>query len=285
MRGRITRAQRLAAIAFVLAAILAAPARAGVYYEAVTRGETRQERLEVHGWVDGEKAKVEFLASGNPLMPTGSYLVTPDGGKTLFLIDPEKKTYSRWDLDAMMRTAGAAMEAMGPMLNLEISDPRVEKLGEEDGGTLVGLPTTHYRYRTTYEMQMKIMGIKRASRVEMEQEIWATDAVVEPGFGVWLRKERATGNETLDKLVKAEMGKISGFPLKTVTVTTTTSGKGKQQQTRSETVVILLDRERSVPASTFEIPSDYQETQMLPMMPEGGEGGGNPFKMLGRKGG
>lgn len=270
--------------ALLIGAAAALPAQAGVYYQAVTRDDASRGEVVVHGWVDGDKAKIEFeqTGKGQGPMTAGTYLLTQDGGETLYLVNPKEKTYSRWDLEAMLATAGAVMESMGSMMSFDISDPQIEELAQGDGGTVAGLPTTYAKYRTTYSMEMKILGMKRSNQVEMVQEIWATDAVVDPGFGVWLRKGRPTGNESLDRLIKAEMSKVHGFPLKTVTVTTTTGGKkGKQNTTRSETVVTELDRDRSIPASTFEIPAGYEETQMLPAAGEGeGQEGGNPFKGL-----
>jgi len=273
------------AFSAVLALVLAGPLQAGIYYESVTTGERPRDTVRVKSWVEGEQAKIEFEDGGNqPFMSKGSYLLTQDGGRTLYLVDPKEKTYSRWDLEAMLQTFGQVMEAMGPMMNISIDNAQVEELGQEAGGTLVGLPTTRYRYRTSYDLNMKIMGMKRGQHVEMEQEIWSTDAVVAPGLGVWLRAFRPTGFEGLDELVQAEMDKLRGFPLKTVTVTTMTNKKGKQNTTRSTMEVTVLDQSRTIPDATFEIPAGYQETEMIPTQ-EGQAGdedgkGKNPLKKL-----
>lgn len=267
------KSKSLAAINRILIALAAltlawaAPLQAGIYYESVTTGEKPRDSVRVKGWVEGAGAKIEFEdGMDQALMPKGSYLVTRDGGRTLFLVNPKEETYSRWDLEAMLQTFGQVMEAMGPMMNFSIDNPQVELLGREPGGTLVGLPTTRYRYHTQYDLNMKVMGMKRGNHIEMEQEIWATDAVDASGLGVWLRADRPTGFEGLDELLEAEMGKVQGFPLKTVTVTTTTNQKGnKSNTTRSTMEVTVLDRNRDVPASTFEVPAGYQETEMMPM--------------------
>lgn len=267
----------------LVAAIVSPPAvEAGLYYEAVTRTEGQKGEVEVRSWVDGESARVEFESGGpHAGLPKGSYLVTRDGGRTLYLVNPKEKTYSKWDLQAMMETFGAMMESMGSMMSLEIANPRVEKLGEEPGGAILGLATTRHRYRSSYDLEMKVMGMNRSQHVDMEQEIWSTQAVSAAGLGVWLRADRPTGFEGLDELLKNEMGKIEGFPLRTVTVTTTTNKKGKSQVTRSTMEVTTLDQDRSIPADTFEIPAGYQETEMMPTAGEEGEGrGGNPLKGL-----
>jgi len=272
----------------VIALLAAAPLRAGIYYESVTTDDRSKDRIVVKSWVDGEKARIEFEQGlDKSMMPQGSFLVTTDGGRTVYLVNPKEQTYSRWDMEALLQTVGQVMEAMGPMMDLSIENPQVDKLGQEAGGAIVGLPTTRYRYRTRYDFEMKIMGMKRANQVEMDQDIWATDALQAPGMGLWLRADRPTGFDGLDELIHAEMGKMQGFPLKTVTVTTTTNKKGKQNTSRSTMEVTTLDRNRAIPGSTFEIPAGYQETEWTPpfAQQEGQEGddgkkGKNPFKKI-----
>ena len=257
-----------AAVALVLSAGLTTAAWAGVYYEATTttegEGHGAAMTMTVKAWVSGEGAKVEFTKSDNPLTPPGTYLLTKDGGKTLYLVNPQDKTYMQWDLEKMMGMAGGVMKMARGIMHMTFSDPKVEKLGEESGGTILGLPTTHYTYRTSYSMEMKIFGMKRKSDVVNTEDVWATDALSAPGMGVWLRKEPPkTGDEQLDKLVAAEAGKMKGFPLKQITVSATTDSKGKTTSSRTSMEVTAL-QEQPVPDSTFEIPAGYNETQMAP---------------------
>lgn len=256
---------------FFVFSIFAVPCFAGIHYKATTttQGQNQAGTMQVEGWVAGEKARVEFMESGNPVMKKGAYLITKDGGRTLFLVDPGEKTYAELDLQAMMGMVGSVMQGMGPLLKVEVSDPKVEALLEEDGGTVAGLPTRHRRYRTAYNMKIKVLGMGREASVVTEQDIWATDRLQDVGLGVWLRSEPPrTGNEQLDKLVTAEMGKTTGFPLKTVTVSTSTPKKGGQSTTtRSTMEVTQLDTSADVPAASFEIPAGYEETQIMPMAP------------------
>jgi hypothetical protein len=262
----------------VLAALCAAaPCFAGIHYQAVTKTQDAKDKssaTEVEGWVSGEKAKIQFKASANPTMEAGTYLLTRDGGKTLYLVNPEEKTYAEMDLQAMLGFVGGVMQGMGPLLKFEFSEPKVEKLLEEDGGTVAGLSTRHYRFRTSYTMKVKVLGMTNASDNVIEQDIWATDRLQDVALGVWLRSEPPrTGNEQFDKLLAAEMGKVRGFPLKTVTVTTTTQQKkGQQTVTRSSMEVTRLD-DATVADASFEIPAGYQETQLLPTAPQQGEAG------------
>ena len=213
-------------------------------------------------------------------MQKGTYLSSKHGGKTMFLVDPKEKTYMKWDLDSMMGLLGGAMK----MMNLKFTDPKVEALGEEPDGLVAGVPTVHYRFRTTYAMSMSFMMMKKNSKVVKDEEIWAATKLADAALGIWLRKAPPkTGNEDMDKLIKAEMGKVQGFPLKRKTVTTSTDEKDKKEVTTITMEVTELQMV-PVPDSTFEIPSDYKETS-LAGTGEGEQGEeSNPLlKMLGPK--
>jgi len=278
----------LVLVAVLLTALAAAPAHAGIHYKAdtVTSGQ-HDSKTSVEAWVDGPNAKILFLQADQPMLEKHEYMLTKDGGKTLYLVNPEDKTYMQWDIQGMLQTFGNVMEGMKGIVNLDFSDPKVEKLAEEPGGTILGHPTTHYRYRTSYTTTIKVMGIKRSSSTESVQDLWTTKGYSDAALGVWLRAEPpATGIEGLDKLIASEMKKAeAGLPLKNVIVSTTTGQKGKHETTtRTETEVTLLEK-ASVPASTFEIPSDYKEEQMqMEGQDQEKEDNGNPFSRFLKKG-
>jgi hypothetical protein len=249
---------------------LAVPCSAGIHYKAVTKTQDAANKggdIQVEGWVSGENAKVAFIESaGNPVAQKGTYFLTKDGGKTLYLVNPEDKTYAEWSLQGMLGTVGAIMNGMGPLLKVQFADLKVDKISEEDGGLVLGQPTRHYKFRTSYTMTIKVFGMGNATDVVQEQDVWATSKLSDVGLGVWLRAEPPrTGNAEFDKLLAGEAGKYQGFPLKTITVSTSTQKKGnKSQTTRSTMEVTQLDTSASVPATAFEIPAGYKETQILP---------------------
>jgi hypothetical protein len=268
-----------------LLTLAAAPAFSGIHYKSTThtessagsRGTGGNGDIQVEGWVSGDKARVEFKESGSPIAKQGSYLITKDGGKAIYLVDPEEKTYAVWDLKAMMGMVGGVMNGMGPLLHFEFTNPKVEKLLDEDGGMVAGLPTRHQRYRTSYTLTVKVLGMGNTSDVVTEQDIWSTQRLSDVGLGVWLRTEPPrTGNEQLDKLIASGREKAQGFPLKMVTVSTNTQQKkGRQTTTKSTMEVTQLDTAAKVADASFEIPAGYKETQMLPAAggQEGEQGG------------
>ena len=276
--------RKLSVLGVVVLLVFAAHSFAGVYYVAQTTAEggksAEKQNMVVKAWASGDSGKVVFEESENPMMGKGTYIITKDGGKTMFLVDPKEKTYMKWDLESMMGLLGGAMK----MMNLKFTDPKVEALGEEPDGLVAGVPTVHYRFRTTYAMSMSFMMMKKNSKVVKDEEIWAATKLADAALGIWLRKAPPkTGNEDMDKLIKAEMGKVQGFPLKRKTVTTSTDEKGKKEVTTITMEVTELQMV-PVPDSTFEIPSDYKETS-LAGTDEGEQGEeSNPLlKMLGPK--
>jgi hypothetical protein len=263
----------------ILSLGLAATAQAGIYYEARTTVDGQVGDSLVHAWIDDENARIEFIESTIPTTKAGTYLVTRDAGRTLYLVNPKEETYSEWNLAAMMNL----VEGMSGLVNLEFSEPQIQLLEERDGGTVAGHSTHYTKYRTTYDLQMKILGMKRAMATDTVQEMWTTDDLEQPALGVWLRKGgRSSGDSSLDRMIAAEMSKVTGFPLKTIAVSTTTSGKkGKPTTTTSTTEVTTL-REQAVDADRFEIPANYQRVELFPAAGEDEEGnpGGNPFKSI-----
>lgn len=252
--------KRQTTAALVIALLAVASAQAGTVFTARTTSEGgRQAAAEsstVKSWVSGDKAKAVFLESGNPMMPKDSYLITKDGGSTMLLVNPKDKTYMKWDMEGMMKLAGGAMK-------MQVTDPKVEKLGQEPDGIVAGLPTIHYRYRTSYTMSMSFMGMTQSTKTKIEDEVWTAPKLVEAALGLWLRKTPPNlGNEDLTKLIKAQMSTMEGFPLKKRSVRTTTDAKGKTETTTTVMEVLSIET-TAVPDSTFEIPAGYQETSLL----------------------
>jgi hypothetical protein len=273
--------------------LLASPAFGGWSMTQVTRttgddpgmGDSTQ-RVSL----EGSSAKVEMMESANPMMEAGSYLLVQDGGRKMFLVNPDAKTYARFD---PMAIASGSEAMAGSGFETKIEDPRVVKVLEEPGGEILGHPTTHYRYRTTYTTVTSMaMGVTMSTAMDVVEDIWtapaidagtAARAVADAGGSGGMRQE-------LDELESTVKATLVGLPLRQVTVTkskTATEGKGfvarmmmrgapsGEEGTTTTTIEVRDLVEAALPASTFQIPAGYAETEIMqrgPAMPDlGGE--------------
>lgn len=231
-------------------------------------------------FLDTGGAKIEFLDSANPMMPAGSYMLIRPDDDGMILVNPEKKTYSVFDLGAMMQSMSAMMgqqDQGGEAMKREFSKPLVEKLLEEDGGTMLGYSTRHYRWHTQWTMSMNLpMGMSMTVENDSVEDVWVADIALDPRI---MRnfENFASGLQLPDdmrQIVAAEKDKQKGIPLKRIAVTTTTttgggmmakmmerSGRGNKP-VRVTTEVLELS-EAKIPASTFAIPAGYTETELM----------------------
>jgi hypothetical protein len=260
-------------LAFCGLAGMPAPARAGVHFRATSRvvdstPTSAHREIEVEGWVAGDRARLELRRSENPVAKTGTYLLTRDAGRTLYLVDPREKTYGRWNLEAMLGLVEGVTEAMGPLLDIEHSNARIERLPEKEGGPVAGLPTRLYRIRTRYTSHVRVLGIDHTTDTLIEQDVWRTDKLRDPALGVWLRCDPPrTGDARLDASLTAALARGPGFPLKVATAITSGPPAGGKSETgnvtRSAMEVTQLEP-AAVPDASFELPSGYTEKQILP---------------------
>jgi len=252
----------------VLLATMTAQAFAGWDFVSETRSTDGKgnvvQKMIVKSSVEGEHGKFVFEeAAGSPMTKTGNYMITNDGGKTMFIVDPVNKTYSPFDLDSMMKLAGNMMNMVQGMVKMEFSDPQIEVLEERKGKEIQGMSTTYRKSRTTYEMRMKILGMSRVMDVDTVEEVWFTKKLKDTAFGAWLKNDPApTGNEDLDRLILSQVKAMDGYPLKLVQTSTTTTWNKKKtkmkdkQVTQHQTVVTQMEK-KSFKESHFQIPEGY----------------------------
>jgi len=258
-------------VAVAVGLVFAAETYAGVLLTSVTKieGESRGQKSDqtVHLKVDGDKAKVEWAEGRNPSGGKGGYLLTTDGGKTMYMVNPSEKTYMKWDMEKMLQMAGGVMQAMKGIVDVKITEYKVEKELDESGPSLLGYPTRHYKFVTRFTTETAVFGRKQTNTSVNEQEIWTTTKLKAGGFSVFEKMaSQRVGFADVDKVIEAERAKgVKGIPLKTVT-TTNSGTPEKPRITKAVTEVTEL-KETDIAAAEFVIPKDYKE-QSLEMPPE-----------------
>jgi len=231
------------------------------------KGNINQKMI-VRSMVDGNNGKFIFEeASGSPMTTTGNYLITNNGGETIYMVDPVNKTYSQFDVKSLMQVAGSMMNMVQGVVKMEFTDPEVKILEERAGEKVEGMPTKYRKSNTTYEMRIKVLGMKKVMDVEIVEESWTTKAFSDMAFSAWLTNDPApTGNEDLDRVILASVKQIDGYPLKMIQTNTTTTWNKKKTKvkdkstTRTLTVVTNLKNEK-VDASQFKIPETYVQSE------------------------
>ena len=241
--------------------LAAAPAggfrfRASTHAEGTASAAISMADIEVAGRVDGSKARIEIEKSRNPLLPQGSILLTPDGGKTFSLLDPAKKTSAAWTPPDRARGAAASRSSM---VRVRFESPEVRKLEEKPGEKIAGYATKYSRFRISYVAAVDVMGSEQKTATTRVEELWTAPDLTDAGFAAWLRKDSSpTGNDELDRRVAAELDAEPGTPLKRVTTTTWKDSSGKDQTVKS-TIAVTDLRKEPAPAALFEAPPGFRE--------------------------
>jgi hypothetical protein len=230
----------------------------------------------------GDALRSEFVTApaGNPMFDPGSYFLMK--GAEVFLVNPAKRTYARFDLAGLGDMLGSAQQGMEAMrqggFEMSVENPTFEKLLEEDGGMVGGYPTTHYRYHSTYTVTMRMpVGGSFATATDTVQDIWTTTAA-QLDFSPQALQSLSFGGtafaEELGELAEAERAQMTGFPMKSVAVSTSTTegsgmmgrmvSRGGNQGPVTTTMEVRDLVQGDLPASQFEIPAGYSEVQLLP---------------------
>jgi hypothetical protein len=274
----------------LLLPLLASPAFAGwSMTQLVTQSGSGSPASEVtqRVWIEGDAAKLEMGSGGDhTVFEPGSYLLVRAGGAGVVLVNPARRTYARMDTAALTQSA----QAMGGAgMEMTISGGTVVKLLEEPGGERLGRPTTHYRFQATYTRTMKMgMGMELEQEVKLIEDVWAAPSVTaaESGLAAGALVGSMGLPPELQQLERDAKASLAGLPLEQVSVmelrpTKGTGALGRMMQRRmnaerieTRTLVQSLVEER-MPASVFEVPAGFTETELMqrgPAMPDLGGG-------------
>jgi hypothetical protein len=256
-----------ALLAALFIVVFAVSACAGVEWKArtVTQAEAKGQSNTVvmQAYAQGGNVKMVFesVAYENEMYKKGGYWLFKAADDSLYLVNPEDKTYSRLPIDAMLKMAGV----VGKLVKVKIKNPvvNVEKLGSE---TILGYPCQHTKMLMEYDMEVKIAIIKSKSHEKIEKETWSTPKFrgLEEMAESFRFRDFKTGMEDLDALIEQQMKAEAGlgFPLKMVTVNTSIGKKGTAKEKSRQVMEVLSLGSKNFPASFFEIPAGYTEKSL-----------------------
>lgn len=270
------------AAALPLVFMAAQPVVDGMSYEFVMKttskatGNKEVVSMRGRGTYAGDDAKIEILEASSSQGGTdtyggkGTYFIVKNGGEEMLLVNPEEKSYMKWDLAAMMAGMSKVVNAVGGMVKMEMSDVKIEATEVGAGPSIQGYPTRHYRMIQNYTVSAKVFGRTSKNRTET-----TTDFYIAPNMRVpnpFVSSDQANAmmaqfdmfnNPDYKSQMAAASAKMpkKGAPLRWEAKTVSTDEKGKQETSLSVMEMVNF-KAGNIPASTFQIPADYKKVEM-----------------------
>lgn len=213
---------------FALLLFVAVNAAAGMSYSLKSSAGTSGRVV-----ADGANVRLE--------MENGAVLLTNDGGKTLTILNPAKKTYMTM----------SAADLVGMDVKVDNTKTTTRDLG--DGGTIEGYPTRRWAVETSFDVTMEAFTV----HLSMLSESWRTERLSEAAASIFAGQETRTGIPEVDKILESmASATVKGFPLKEVTTIRTKSASGKESSMTS-TVEVHDIKHVDTTKATFAIPAGY----------------------------
>jgi hypothetical protein len=262
--------------AFILAALLVLTvslAQAGIVWQIDIKGDHKKGETNTIAkvWAQGGQVREEFVeVTGelqNKMQAKGMWWLYKSGVNTIYVVDPEDKTWMGVEFDSLMKFMGV----IGNLISMKIINIKseIQDLGTEQ---LLGYDCKHMAIVSSYDMEMKILMMKVKSHVAKNKEIWCTNQLPMDEIAMSFRDQSLkTGMKGLDSLIQIEVQnqKDLGFILKSVETQVTTDVKGKESDKSTSTMTVTGVETKEIGADVFQIPADYKEIG-LDMLPGGG---------------
>jgi hypothetical protein len=292
MRVSLRNTARAAAVASLPLVFMAAqPVVDGLTYEFVMKSTVKGKEsvtMRGRGSYAGDDARIEILEAGaqsggqDMYGGKGGYFIVKGGGKEMLLVSPKDKTYMKWDLAAMMAGMGAAVNAVGGLVKMDMSDITIDAKEIGPGPTIQGYATRHFRLTQNYTMTAKVFGRSSKTRSESTTDYYVAPSVrianpfvsTEQANAMMAQFDMFNKPEYKNQMAaaNAKMPK-TGAPLRWVTTTVSTDEKGKAE-TSITSMEMTNIKSGNIPASEFQIPAGYSMVEM-PNMATANDGQGN----------
>ena len=275
----------LTCCAAILSLCFTSLAIAGVQYTQVNSsgGEGGNSTNEM--MLDGAKFKSVYVASDNPMMSAGLYVLAT-GPNEIYMVNPATAKYARFSTKDMQKMGQDAQQMGGPnsdQMKAEYQDFKATKDIDEAGPTIVGLPTRHYRYSISYKEIRQPPGapMKMTMNVEEVNEFWASKEFEMSTPKGWKDPTAGAGDTSGQsnlQLQEAERQMAEhGFVLKRVVtrkanmggmMAVMAMGRGGDANKNSMEVT-ALNRNATFPAGTFDLPKGFTEVDLVNLMTGG----------------
>ena len=219
---------------------------AGVVYSAEMEKFGKKTSFEV--WAADTRAKFSVSHSDDPSMPAGMTVIASDRGERYTLLIPSKDAYVELTKEQFKNLKRKQVQDHG----FEFQSGKLEELiVDEDGGTVAGIETRHYKIR------IWVTGVEQGQKLDVvaTEEFWTAPSIPNPASSLDMLTEQTSGIKDLDSLMAYK--KLRGYPLKRL-VQISMNG----QFVGSSLVEIKTILDEAVPDSVFEIPPNYKKLEI-----------------------
>ncbi len=283
MRVSLIRPARFAAVAALPIVFAAAvPVADGTTYEFVMKSQSTQTgnketvSMRGRGTFSGDDARIEIIDAASSAGGAeafggkGTYFILKDGGKEMLLVDPNQKSYMKWDMANMFAGISKVVNAVGGLVKMKMSDVKIEAHDMGAGETIHGYPTKHVRMVQNYTVTASVFGRTSKTRSESTTDYYfapALNKLANPfvsnsqALAMMSQMDMFNNPDYKNQMLAANAKLHKGVPIKTVTTTVSVDEKGKKE-TMVTTMEMLNFKPASVPTSTFAIPGDYKLIEM-----------------------
>ncbi len=217
--------------------------------------------------VQGSRARVDTRERGHD--SDGSYFLVRDGGRTLYVVRPDREEYEVHDADAFARIVGTAMRAVGPVVRFSVHDVRVDTARLGAGAPVAGRRTQRVQLRQRWTTSIRVMGfVKEGVASSAVGEYWAdpTFPLMRNPFldivGTSLFVLAASDEDFIKDADALKATLFRGAPLKADIRITADDKDGDDDETRLRYEVTSL-RVGPVDAAALEVPKGYRKSNKL----------------------
>jgi hypothetical protein len=240
-----------------LALLCALSASAGLTYSAHMDKFGKESSFQV--WSTDNKAKFVVESSSDPDMPPGFTIIATDGGEQFAIVLDQKQEYFQLSREGYREL----LKAKAAQERVRIENSKLEELAvDEDGGTIAGYPTRHYKLKISFTDKE---GDQTLNFVAVE-EFWTAPSIANPAPYVNMLTQQTSGIDELDDLL--DYKKLKGLPLKRIVEIYTNGEFGGRSL-----VEITKVGQSSVPESVFQVPVGYKKLEIpgqAPLSPGAG---------------
>ena len=209
--------------------------------------------------VSGSRARVDTGEQDE----NDSYLLVADGGRTVYVVHTEKRTYEQHDADEFARVVGTAMRAVGPILKFSVEDVRLDTARLGAGVAVAGRRTERVQMRQHWRTSIRVMGFTKDDMMgSAVSEYWADPSMPlmrNPLLDIIRTSLLALAAADEDFLEQGDAAKAKlfrGSPLR-ADIRFSMGGDDEDTRLRYEVTKLTLG---AVNAADLEVPKGYRRT-------------------------